>query len=112
MLFSHFYGIDLTFGEAYRTRSQILLNYFGFKIIRSGVLGLKLVKSRKLSKTLRSLHADRLAIDFNFFIDGELTYDHEKLYELGKYWESLHDDNVYGGFWKNFKDAPHFQMNK
>ena len=112
MLFSHFYGIDLTFGEAYRTRSQILLNYFGFKIIRSGVLGLKLVKSRKLSKTLRSLHADRLAIDFNFFIDGELTYDHDKIKPLGDYWESLDPNNKWGGNFNGFQDTPHFQMSK
>jgi len=112
MLFSHFYGIDLTFGEAYRTRSQILLNYFGFKIIRSGVLGLKLVKSRKLSKTLRSLHADRLAIDFNFFIDGELTYDHDKIKPLGDYWESLDPNNKWGGNFNGFQDVPHFQMSK
>jgi len=112
MLFAHYYGIDLTFGEAYRTRSQILLNYFGFKIVRGGVLGLKLVKSRKLSKTLRSLHADRMAIDFNFFIDGELTYDYNKIKPLGEYWEGLDPNNKWGGNFNGFRDAPHFQMSK
>ena len=112
------HGIKLTMGEAYRPWSQILLNYFGYKIEKGGVLGIKLVKTKQLSKTLLSLHADRLAIDFNFFIDGELTYDFDKIKPLGDYWEELHPDNTWGGdFNKNgikdgFVDTPHFQMNK
>ena len=112
ILFAGFYGIDLTLGEAHRTRSQILLNYFGYKITKGGVLGLKLVKTRRLSKTLNSLHAERLAIDFNFFIDGELTYDYDKIKPLGEYWEKLDPLNRWGGNFKNFVDTPHFQMNK
>ncbi len=108
--------IELTFGEAHRTQSQILLNYFGYEIVKGGVLGIKLQKSRKLSRTLLSKHADRLAVDFNFFINGKLTYDYYKLTALGTYWESLHQDNVWGGdFNKNgvkdgFVDTPHFEM--
>ena len=59
-------GIEMTMGEAHRTGSQILLNYFGYKIVRVGRFGIKLEKTKRLSRTLRSLHADRLAIDFNF----------------------------------------------
>ena len=108
--------IGLTFGEAYRTQSQILLNFFGYEVVKGGVLGIKLQKSRKLSKTLLSRHADRLAVDFNFFINGKLTYDFHKAVALGKYWESLHPNNVWGGdFNKNgiedgFVDTPHFEM--
>ena len=111
-------GIELTLGEAHRTQSQILLNYFGFRVEKGGLLGVKLVKSRRLSKTLRSLHADRLAIDFNFFVDGELTYSFHITKPLGDYWESLHVKNTWGGDFnkdgkKNgFIDTPHFQMNK
>lgn len=118
ILFSGFYGIDLTMGEAHRTQSQILLNYFGYKVVKGGVFGIKLVKTKRLSKTLRSLHANRLAIDFNFFINGELTYDFDKIKPLGDYWESLHPNNVWGGDFnkddiKNgFVDTPHFQMNR
>lgn len=107
--------IELTLGEAHRTQSQILLNYFGFKVVKGGVLGIKLLKSRKLSRTLRSSHANRLAIDFNFFIQGQLTYDFHIVKVLGDYWESLHEDNVWGGdFNKNdkkdgFVDTPHFE---
>lgn len=108
--------IDLTFGDAYRSQSQVFLNYFGYKLTRGGILGVKLVKSRKLSKTLRSLHSKRLAVDFNFFIDGRLTYDFEEIKELGKFWVSLHPKNRWGGdFNKNgkkdgFVDVPHFEM--
>jgi hypothetical protein len=101
--------IGLTFGEAHRTPSQILLNFFGFEVVRDGE-GIALKKSRKLSKTLLSKHADRLAVDFNFFINGKLTYDKHKLSCLGKYWESLHPNNRWGGNFKSFVDTPHFEM--
>lgn len=58
------------------------------------------------SKTMRSKHLDRLAIDLNFFKDGKLTYDTE---EIGRYWMSLDPKNSAGMFWKSFKDAPHFE---
>jgi hypothetical protein len=38
-----------------------------------------------------------------------LTYDIAALTPIGKYWESLHPKNQWGGFWKSFKDVPHFQ---
>ena len=107
--------IELTFGEAHRTQSQILLNYFGYAVVREGN-SIALKKSKRLSKTLFSKHADRLAVDFNYFINGRLTYDFHKVQCLGKYWESLHPDNVWGGdFNKNgikdgFVDTPHFEM--
>ena len=107
--------IDLTFGEAHRTQSQILLNFFGFKVVKDGDV-IRLKKSRRLSRTLLSKHADRLAIDFNFFINGRLTYDFEDIKPLGDYWESLHPDNRWGGDFNNndvedgFVDTPHFEM--
>ena len=108
-------GIELTLGEAHRTQSQILLNFFGFKVVKDGDT-IRLKKSRRLSRTLLSKHADRLAIDFNFFIDGTLTYDFDKIKPLGDYWESLHPDNRWGGDFNNndvedgFVDTPHFEM--
>ena len=118
ILFAHYYGIGLTLGEAHRTQSQILLNYFGYKIEKGGYLGIRLVKSKRLSKTLKSLHADRLAIDFNFFINEKLTYRFEQVKALGDYWESLHPANTWGGDFNKdgvengFVDTPHFQMNR
>lgn len=114
--YAHSLEIGLTFGEAYRTPSQILLNFYGYEIVKGGVLGISLRKSRRLSRTLFSKHADRLAIDFNFFINGKLTYDFHKIASLGKYWESLHPDNVWGGDFNKdgiengFVDTPHFEM--
>jgi len=111
-------GFGLTYGEAHRTRSQILLNYFGFKIVRGGVLGIKLEKTRRLSRTLNSLHASRLAVDFNFFINGRLTYDFNKIKVLGDYWEGLHPANRWGGDFNQdgkpngFVDTPHFEMKR
>ena len=87
-------GIELTFGEAYRTEYQQK------EYLRTGK-----------TKTMRSNHLRRLAIDFNFFIDGELTYDKVKLQRLGDYWESLNNKNRWGGNWKTFEDTPHFERN-
>lgn len=112
------HNIRLTLGEAYRTTSQVYLYFYGYEVVKGGLLGITLKKVPRLSKTLRSLHADRLAIDFNFFINGELTYNFDKIKPLGDYWESLHPDNTWGGDFnkdgiKNgFVDTPHFQMNK
>lgn len=116
IVYADMLGIGLTFGDAYRSESQTLLNYFGYKVVKGGLLGVKLVKHRKLSKTLKSLHRQRLAIDFNFFINGELTYEFEDIKELGKFWLTLHPLNRWGGdFNKNgikdgFVDTPHFEM--
>jgi len=101
-------GINLTFGEAYRTKDQQYLYYYGKTISPEG----KLVETTPHSWTMQSNHLHRLAVDFNFFINGKLTYDptEPKLIELGKYWESLHAENRWGGFWKRH-DTPHFEMN-
>ena len=100
-------GVNLTFGEAYRTKDQQHLYYQGLTFE-----GNDLVKTTPHSWTMQSNHLRRLAVDFNFFINGELTYDkdREELQTLGKYWESLHPANRWGGFWKHH-DVPHFEMN-
>lgn len=84
--------IGLTFGEAYRTRYQQD----------------KYVKDGK-SKTMKSNHLKRLAVDFNFFIDGNLTYKKEDIQELGDFWESLNPQNKWGGNYTSFIDTPHFE---
>lgn len=92
--------VELTFGEAYRTRDQQLL------YVQSGK-----------SQTMNSNHLRRLAVDFNVFKNGNLTYDWNDIKPLGDYWESLHLKNRWGGDWnKNdikdgFIDTPHFEMN-
>lgn len=85
--------IKLTFGEAYRTEYQQAEH------LRTGK-----------SKTMNSNHLKRLAVDFNFFINGKLTYEKPKLVALGKYWEDLQPLNRWGGNYKSFTDTPHFEM--
>jgi len=85
--------IKLTGGELYRTKYQQK----------------KYLKDGK-SKTMNSKHLSRLAIDFNFFKDDNLTYKLDDVAELGLFWESLSDKNEAGMFWK-WKDLPHFQRN-
>lgn len=67
------------------------------------------------SWTTESKHLDRLAIDFNVFINGQLVNDWTTVKPLGDYWESLSVRNRWGGdFNKNeIKDGridmPHFE---
>lgn len=85
-------GITLTGGELYRTAEQQ-----------------KIYLETGKSKTANSQHMKRLAIDFNFFIAGELTYDKNKIRPLGAYWKSLSPANRWGGNFKSFTDVPHFE---
>ncbi len=93
-------GLEMTFGEAYRTIEQQML------YVQTG-----------RSHTMNSNHLRRLAVDFNFFKNGHLTYRWEDIKPLGDYWESLDPANRWGGDWnKNnkkdgFIDTPHFEMN-
>lgn len=108
--FANSRSIGLTFGEAYRTTDQQKLYFYGYSInVKNNVLDL--FKSKRKSKTLNSRHLKRLAVDFNFFIDGKLVYDKDVLQELGDFWESLHRKNRWGGNFKRFLDTPHFEMN-
>ena len=87
-------GINLTFGEAFRTEYQQR------EYLRTGK-----------SKTMNSNHLKRLVVDFNFFINGRLVWEHPLITELGEYWESINEKNRWGGNFKNFKDTPHFERN-
>jgi len=85
-------GIVVTGGELYRTAEQQAIY----------------LKTGK-SKTANSKHLERLAIDLNFFIGGELTYDKKKIQPLGDYWEGLSSYNRWGGNFKSILDVPHFE---
>lgn len=82
---------SITGGELWRTKYQQIHN------IRTGV-----------SKTMKSKHLNRLAIDLNVIKDGKLG-SCEDYQDLGEYWESLDPKNKWGGNWRTFKDCPHFQ---
>jgi hypothetical protein len=102
-------GIKLTAGEMYRTNDQQILYYTGHSLNYSNGT-VNVVPAEKRSWTMNSNHLRRLAVDFNFFIDGELTYNKEDLKEVGSYWVSLNPSNRWGG---NFShpDVPHFERN-
>lgn len=93
ILFIYENGFEVSIGEVERTRFQ-QKEYF-----RLG-----------RSKTMNSNHLKRLAADIFIFKNDELINDKNKLYDVGKYWESLHVNNRYGGFFRNFTDVPHFEM--
>lgn len=88
-------GYMVTYGETYRTIEQQGLHF-----------------AHGLTKTLKSKHTDRLAIDLNFFKDGEyinaLKSANEILKDIGDYWKSLNSECVWGGDWG--WDAGHFQL--
>ena len=65
------HGYRLTFGEAYRTPEQAALN------------------AKKGSGITNSLHTQRLAVDFNLFVNGQYKTDTTDYLPLGEYWESL-----------------------
>lgn len=92
ILFCKSEGILVTGGELFRTTEQQQI------YVKTG-----------RSKTMNSKHLNRLAIDLNFFIDGTLCYETEKLSKVGKFWESLSPKNSAGMFWNSFKDLPHFE---
>ena len=67
---------------------------------------------RGLSWTMNSLHLDRLAVDFTFFApSGAPTWNQNELQVFGDFWESLHEDNNWGGNWVK-PDVPHFERAK
>ena len=85
-------GFVVTGGELYRTPEQQ-----------------KIYVETGRSKTMASNHLVRRAVDLNFFKDGQLVYEIEVLRPLGEFWRSLNTKNDWGGFWKSFKDVPHFE---
>ena len=98
-LFAYARGLELTYGEAFRTKEQQGIH-----------------RKRGTSRVRHSKHQDRLAVDFNLFIDGAYVRDKELYRPLGEKWELL------GGRWggrfgvaaKDFEtkvgwDAGHFE---
>ena len=89
-------GYKLTGGELYRTQIQHDYNL-----------------ANGLSKAKRSNHQDRLAIDFNLFIDDKLITDktHKAWIDLGNYWKGLNSLNRWGGNFTSINDPYHFERN-
>ncbi len=82
----------LTGGELWRSDAQHALN----------------LKEGK-SQAKHSDHQDRLAIDFNLFVAGEIQWSKNEHWEkLGSFWKSLHSSNEWGGDYKTLHDPYHF----
>ncbi|WP_085841455.1 M15 family metallopeptidase [Enterobacter asburiae] len=82
-------GYGLTFGEAYRTPEQAQLNAKSGKGIAN------------------SLHTQRLAVDFNLFVNGQYQTDSAAYKPLGEYWESI--GGTWGGRFSK-PDGNHFSL--
>ena len=61
------------------------------------------------SKTYNSMHLKRCAADLHIFKNGEWLQSKTQLQSIGDYWESLDQNNKWGGNFKNFIDTPHFE---
>ncbi len=90
VLWAESHGYRLTYGEAYRTPEQAALN------------------AKKGSGIANSLHTQRLAVDFNLFINSRYQDKSEAYLPLGEYWESL--GGSWGGRFKSNPDGNHFSL--
>jgi D-alanyl-D-alanine carboxypeptidase len=85
-------GYTVTFGEAWRTPQQAALN------------------AKDGTGITHSLHIERLAIDLNFFKDGQYIQDGSKLTDVGEWWESLGPKYRWGGRFQHLPDGNHFSI--
>jgi hypothetical protein len=90
--FAYVRGFELTFGDTYRSPEQAQAN----AAAGSGIAN--------------SLHTQRLAVDFNLFIDGEYQTTSEAYEPLGVFWEGLAEDCCWGGRFKPRADGNHFSV--
>ena len=96
-------GYELTYGDAYRDPLLAKLNSGLYGLIDKVTKAITWLARRGSSK---SLHIRRLAIDFNLFMKGRYLSTTEAHRELGRYWESLHYLNRWGG---RFNDGNHYE---
>jgi hypothetical protein len=82
-------GYEVTFGEGWRSPHEAAWD-------ASQGIGI-----------LQSLHTQRLAIDLNFFKDGQYIADGSLLADIGAWWKSLSPDHYWGG---EFHDGNHFSL--
>ena len=83
-------GMELTFGHVWRD------TYTQKHLVEKG-----------LSKTMDSKHLEKLAVDFNLFIEGTYITDIARYKPLGEYWKLL--GGRWGGDFEGFPDAGHFE---
>lgn len=84
-------GFELTFGDAYRSPEQAAAN------------------AKAGTGIANSVHTQRLAVDFNLFIDGVYQTETAAHKPLGDYWKSLDPDARWGGDFKR-PDGNHYSF--
>ena len=84
-------GYEFTFGDAYRSPEEAILNAASGKGIKN------------------SNHPRRLAIDLNLFINGQYRTSSEDYRPLGEYWMKLHPLCCWGGDFSK-PDGNHFSL--
>lgn len=109
-------GYEATFGEAWRTDEQAVINSIGESgrlelaahlASKFPALAVAVSNNGKANGILLSVHRERLAVDLNLFKDGvflEADTDHRP---FGEFWESLHELARWGG---RFGDANHYSF--
>lgn len=111
--FAYREGYEITFGEAYRSDEQAIINSMGGGgrerfcqyIDRLFPALAAAVRNNVGSGIGRSLHCERLAIDLNLFRDGVFLPNTEHHLPLGVEWERL------GGAWGGrFGDGNHYSL--
>jgi hypothetical protein len=110
-------GYALTFGEAWRTDEQAIINHLGAvgreqlaQLVEAdgyADLAAALRNNGKGTGIVASVHMDRLAVDFNVFKDGALCSQEWQFEPLGMFWEGLHPLCRWGG---RFQDYGHFSF--
>jgi len=89
ILWAYAQGYAIRMGEVLRSKEQAQWNVDSGKGIAD------------------SNHLRKLAADLNLFRDGQYMAESSDHVELGKYWKSLHPDNVWGGDFKR-RDGNHY----
>lgn len=103
--------VQLLLGKAFELGFEVTLG----EVLRPIEMQ-RIYVQRGSSKTMKSQHMEKLAIDLNLFKDGKLC-SAEQIYPLGKWWEGLDPNNRWGGSWRglveakksSFVDSPHFE---
>ena len=90
--YAYAHGLELTWGQALRTKAEALAN------AASGA-GIS-----------NSLHLIGLAVDVNLFKDGVWLQKTEDFAALGAFWKSLHPLARWGGDFKSRPDGNHFSI--
>lgn len=93
--FAQSVGFEVTLGEGFRTVEQQAI------YVKNGA-----------SQVSTSQHQKRLAVDLNFFRNGNwVTGPTAKtvLGCVGRFWEDLCHQNRWGGNFKTLVDTPHFE---